>query len=71
MVILFHKYPARLHPDELVTQLVSNKFSLNYARTAVSRIDRYVHHDSSGNLMLLAPGLLRAEEIIRAATADI
>jgi hypothetical protein len=70
MVILLQKYPTRLHPDELISLLVSNKFSLNYARTAVARIDRYLDHDSNGKVVLLGPGLQRAEEILRDASAD-
>jgi hypothetical protein len=68
LVILFYRYPGRLHPDQLEAQLVSNKFSPNYARRAIDRIDRYVHRDTSGKLMLLAPGLRKAEEIIRDAS---
>jgi hypothetical protein len=70
LVILFSRYPARVPFDDLIEQLQGNKFSLKNSRTAVSRINRYVHHDNSGRLTLLAPGLLKAEEIMRAASGN-
>lgn len=67
MVILLDTYPRRVAADDLVAQLTSNKFSLNNAKMAVSRIDRYVDRDKEGKLMLLAPGLVKAEAILREA----
>lgn len=67
MVILLDSYPRRVAPDDLVAQLESNKFSPNNARMAVGRIDRYVHRDKDGMLVLLAPGLAKAEQIVQGA----
>lgn len=67
LAILFDEYPRRLAIDDLVGQLQSNKFSLQNAKQAVVRIDRFVHRDSAGKLTLLGPGLRRAEEIISVA----
>jgi hypothetical protein len=67
LVILFDCYPKRIAADDLVTQVKSNKFSLHNARVAVTRIDRYVDRDKGGKLMLLAPGLVKAEAILRGA----
>jgi len=69
LVILFHKYPRRVADDDLVTLLTSNGFTLNNARTAVGRIKRFVDIDCDGRLLLLSPGLRKAEEIIAKASS--
>jgi len=66
LVVLFNNYPRRISPENLVAQLQANKFSLPNARMALVRVNRYVHRDSQGNLVLLAPGLRKAEEIMGA-----
>lgn len=67
MVILLDAYPRRVAADELLAQVTSNKFKPNNAKMAVSRIGRYVDRDKDGKLVLLAPGLVEAEEIVREA----
>lgn len=67
LVILLKNYPRRLSPESLIAQLRSNKFTQDNSKKAISRIDRYIHHDASGNLLLLQPGLLKAEELMREA----
>jgi hypothetical protein len=69
LVILLKVYPARLSPAELFAQLRSNKFSESNARMAISRIERYVHRDAAGKLVLLAPGVEKAEQILQSAGA--
>jgi len=65
LVILLHRYPGRVAPDELEALLVRNDFSPANAHQAVSRIRRYVHIDNRGRLYLLSPGLKKAEDIYK------
>jgi len=67
LVILARAYPRRMGLSELIAQLRSNKFEDKNARTAIGRINRYVHEDADGKLVLLGPGLKKAEEIMQAA----
>lgn len=69
LVILLKAYPRRLTTASLVKQLCSNKFSESNARMAVTRIDRFVHRDDDGLLVLLQPGLRKAEELMRESMA--
>lgn len=68
LVILFNSYPTRISRDDLVAQLRANKFLPTNANMAVNRIDHYLHHDAQGKIVLLAPGLRKAEEIIGASS---
>lgn len=67
LVILLKAYPRRISLANLVAQLRSNKFSDSNARMAVTRINRLLHRDDDGNLMLLQPGLRQAEELLSSA----
>jgi hypothetical protein len=67
LVILSRNYPKRITPSSLLAQLQSNKFTEKNARTALDRIDRYLHHDDDGKIVLLEPGLQKAEGSMAAA----
>jgi len=67
LAILAKKHPRRVHKDVLVDMVRKNHFSLKNAQITLKRISKYVDDDGNGNLRLLAPGLKRAEEIIKQA----
>jgi hypothetical protein len=65
LMALARRHPARLARQDLVDTVKRNGFSLNNARVAVTRIGNMIDDDGEGNLRLLAPGLKRAEELLK------
>jgi hypothetical protein len=65
VVVLAQRHPKRMAREELVAAVKRNGFTQENARLAVSRISKLVDEDDDGELRLLAPGLQRAEDIIR------
>lgn len=65
LMALARRHPARMGRQDLVETVKRNGFSLNNARVAVTRISKMVDDDGDGNLRLLAPGLKRAEELMK------
>lgn len=65
LMALARRHPARMGRQDLVDTVKRNGFSLNNAHVAVTRISKMVDDDGDGNLRLLAPGLKRAEELMK------
>ena len=65
LMALARRFPARIARQDLVDTITRNGFSLNNARVAVTRLSKMVDDDGDGNLRLLAPGLKRAEELMK------
>jgi hypothetical protein len=65
LMALARRHPARMTRLDLVETVKRNGFSLNNARVAVTRISKMVDDDGDGNLRLLAPGLKRAEDLMK------
>ncbi|MCX6570514.1 MAG: hypothetical protein NT006_03710 [Candidatus Aminicenantes bacterium] len=65
LLALDHAYPGRLSKQNLIDAIKRNGFSSDNARKAVQSISHFVDNDGNDRLRLLAPGLRRAEEIIK------
>jgi|SRR5579872_1532375 len=67
LVVLAQSHPKRVRKSVLIDTIKRNGFSVKNAKMAVNRISNLVDYDDGENLKLLAPGLQRAEEIIKRA----
>jgi hypothetical protein len=67
LVVLARRHPKRVTKDQLLDLIKRNGFTRQNAKVAVVRIGKFADDDGSGGLRLLAPGLMRAEQIIREA----
>jgi hypothetical protein len=67
LAILAVHHPKRVAKADLVQAVKRNGFTLHNAKTAVDRISKLVDYDHSDETRLLAPGLKRAEEILKRA----
>ena len=65
LLALTHRYPHRTSKQGLIDAIKQNGFTDNNARKAVQRILHLVDNDGNDQLRLLAPGLKKAEEIIK------
>ncbi|MER3422903.1 MAG: hypothetical protein C4293_06395 [Nitrospiraceae bacterium] len=69
LVALAHCYPRRLTREALLDILRRHRFSANNSRQALQGINRIVDENASGELLLSAPGLRKAEEIMNSASS--
>ncbi len=65
LLTLANCYPRRVSKQDLVDAVKRHGFTDPNSRMAILGIKRVVDNDGSDNLRLLAPGLERAEEIMR------
>lgn len=65
LVSLAHRYPKRMTAAELTLMLRRHLFSESNTRVAIQRIRRFIDENDRGGFRLLAPGLEKAEEIMR------
>jgi len=65
LLTLAHEYPGRILKPDLIDTIKRNGFKEDNARKAVQAISHLVDNDGDDQLRLLAPGLRKAEEIIR------
>ena len=65
LLALAHHHPRRLSKLDLIDAVKRNSFTPANARVAVQRILQYVDNDGNDRLRILAPGLKKAEEIIK------
>jgi hypothetical protein len=65
LVALAHVYPKRLSKDDLSETVKRNGFKKGNAEVAVQRIGKFADDNGQGELRLLAPGLKRAEDLLR------
>jgi hypothetical protein len=70
LLILWTIYPRRMEIAELEASVMRHSYTANNATKAVSRIDKYVDDDGSGNLRLRNTGVRKAEELISEAAVD-
>lgn len=68
LAALADRFPGRMSKDDLIKAAIRHRFSLQNARKAVTRILRFVDDDGTGQLRLLAPGLKKAEQIMKNMT---
>lgn len=71
LVILARSHPQRIGKKELVAALEHNGYSTKNARMALSRTQHLVDNDGNDQIRLLAPGLKRAEEIMKTSVEAI
>jgi hypothetical protein len=64
LLVLWHAHPGRVNKKQLQRDVVRHGSSEANARTAISRLKRFVDEDANGDLKLLAPGLVEAEAMI-------
>ncbi len=64
LLTLWRCYPKRLSETDLVQAAHRHGSSTANARMGVSRLERVVDNDGSGNLRLLATGIQEAEELL-------
>jgi len=69
LVSLAHHYPKRITGTELANMLTRHSFSESNARMTIKRIKRFTDQNDDGGFRLLAPGLKRAEEILRSRSS--
>jgi hypothetical protein len=65
LVALAHAYPGRISRQDLVDTIKRNGFKDDNARKAVLGISGLVDNDGHDQLRLLAPGLQKAEQIMK------
>lgn len=65
LMALAYQYPKRLHQADLVAAVRRHGFKAGNAQVAVQRVKKFVDDDGQGQLRLLAPGLKKAEEIMK------
>jgi hypothetical protein len=68
LVVLHHHHPKRVAKSDLVEAVRRNGFTTQNARVAVDRISRFVDYNHDDDARLLAPGIQKAEEILKRAT---
>jgi hypothetical protein len=66
LLLLSGAHPGRLSQEELVESIMRHRFSRKNAQVAITRLRKVVDSDASGNLRLLRPGLMEAEQIMSA-----
>jgi hypothetical protein len=66
LVVLARRHPRRVQKGELIESIKRNGFTQKNASVATGRLAKFVDDDVNG-LRLLAPGLKRAEQVIREA----
>lgn len=64
LMALAYRYPERTGESEIVDTVRRHGFRTNNAQMAVRRIKKFIDDDGRGQLLLLAPGLKRAEQIM-------
>jgi hypothetical protein len=69
LLTLWHAHPGRLNGDELVGAARRHGSSKANARLGISRLKPLTDDDGEGNLLLLTPGILEAEQLISTAPA--
>jgi hypothetical protein len=67
LALLAYRHPKRVSRKDLLRSISRNGFSEANSRTALRRISHLIDSDDTGGLKLLAPGLMRAEEILQRA----
>jgi len=65
LLALSYQYPKRIAEKDLVTIIRRHGFKKPNAQMAVRNIKKLVDDDGQGQLRLLAPGLKKAEEILK------
>lgn len=65
VLTLWHRYPRRASPAELIDTIRRHGFSQENARKAIARLEGVVDEDQSGAMRLLLPGLAEAETLMR------
>jgi hypothetical protein len=65
LLALAHRYPKRMSKEELAQTIKQNGFKKGNAEVTVKRMAKFADDDGAGNLRLLAPGLKRAEELMK------
>lgn len=65
LLALAHRYPERMRKEELMRTIVRNTFTEANARVAINRIMKFVDDNGREEFRLLAPGLQKAEKILR------
>jgi hypothetical protein len=65
LLALAYRYPKRISKQDLIATVKRNGFTEENARVAVGRILKYADDDGNEQLRLLAPGLKRAEELMK------
>jgi len=69
LLALAYRYPKRMSKQDLTETIERNGFAATNARMAVQRVSKYVDDDGAGQLRLLAPGLKKAEEVMKQYSA--
>ncbi len=64
VLLLAHVHPGRLSPGNLINSIMRHGFNRENAQRAVSRIRSIADVDSAGELRLLRPGLVEADQIL-------
>jgi hypothetical protein len=65
LLLLARAHPGRISPADLVIAIMRHSFSRENAQLAVRRLHDVVDIDAIGELRLLRPGLIEAEQIMR------
>jgi hypothetical protein len=69
LLALAYRYPKRMSKQELTETVKRNGFEEKNAKMAVQRISKFVDDDGAGQLRLLAPGLKKAEAVMKQYSA--
>lgn len=69
LLALAYRYPKRMSKQELTETVKRNGFEEKNAKMAVQRISKFVDDDGAGQLRLLAPGLKKAELVMKQYSA--
>ncbi len=64
LLTLWYVHPNRLHTSKVIEALENHGYSKNNARVTTSRLSVVVDNDGAGNLLLLAPGVREAEDLL-------
>jgi hypothetical protein len=65
LLALSHAYPGRISKQGLIDTIKLNGFKDDNARKAIQSISQLVDNNGNDQLCLLAPGLRKAEEVIK------
>jgi len=69
LLALAYRYPRRMSKQELTETVKRNGFEERNARMAVQRISKFVDDDGAAQLRLLAPGVRKAEALMKQYSA--
>jgi hypothetical protein len=69
LLALSHAYPGRISKQGLIDTIKLNGFKDDNARKAIQSISQLVDNNGNDQLCLLAPGLRKAEEVIKEKSA--